>query len=160
MTLRCADGPAPGIVAAAGVRARDVLMWLPLALLAGALAAFLHWRGEEQEQLTVQLGGMALGLAALVGAVVVSWRHLDGALCLTVPLLAAFVGVCGAVATRLFITDSSRRARVGAIGVALASVPGPLVVALGWPVWAAAAPLGALALSLAVAIAVLVFAVK
>lgn len=160
VTLRCSDGPVPGIRPAPSLPPTDVLKLLPFVLLIGALAAFLYRRGDDADQLGLQLAGIALGLIFTVAAFVFGWKHFDGLFCLTVPLLEVVTGVFGAVATLLLFSDRKTRTRVGAGLTATAPFVGAGVIALLFPLWAPGAPVAALGLSLVVALVGLFVAVE
>lgn len=154
VTLRCADGPVPGVVAPPSVRGFSVVTWLPLALVAGVLGALLYRRGDAME-----LAGLAALFVAAVACFVVGWKVLDGALWLTVPLLAVVVGACGATATLLWASDSKLRVRGWAVGVVVSAFVGPTVIAAMFPLWAAGAALAAIGVSAVCVVIALVVAV-
>lgn len=160
VTLRCADGPAPGVPPVLALPASDVLKLLPFMLLAGALAAFVYRRGEDADQLGVQVLGMGLGLVFAVAAFVFGWKHFEGLFCLTIPLLEIVTGVLGAVTTLLLFSDKKVRTRVGAVMTAAAPLVAAGLVALRFPLWAPGAAAAALGLSLVFAVAGLFVAVE
>lgn len=160
VTLRCSDGPVPGIRPALSLPPSDVLKLLPFVSLMGALAAFLYRRGEDADQLGLQLAGPGLGLVFTVAAFVFGWKHFEGLFCLTVPLLEVVTGVLGAVATLLAFSDRKTRTRVGAALTAAAPFFGAGVIAVAFPLWAPGAPVAALGVSLGVAVVGLFVAVE
>lgn len=153
VTLRCADGPAPGVVSAPSIpgwRAfNGLLPFVWLGLFIGAL----YWRGDDQNQLGLQLGAMALGLVTLAAAFVLAWRTQTGALVLTLPLLAAVNGALGWFAALLWLGNDDTRSRVGAAGFIIAALTGPALLALYYPLWSGVAPLAALGIVLGAAVA-------
>lgn len=160
VTLRCSDGPAPGIRPALALPATDVLKLLPFVLLMGALAAFLYRRGDDADQLGLQLLGMGLGLVFAIAAFVFGWKHFDGLFCLTVPLLEVVTGVLGAAATLLLFSDQKTRTRVGAALTASAPLAAAGFIAVKFPLWAPGAPAAALGLALVFALVGLFVAVE
>lgn len=160
VTLRCADGPAPGVPRALALPSTNVLELLPFVLLVGALAAFLYRRGDDADQLGLQLLGIGLGLVFAIAAFVFGWKHFQGLFCLTVPLLEVVTGVCGAVATLLLFTDRKPRTRVGAAMTAAAPLVASALVALRFPLWAPGAAAAAMGLSLVFVVAGLLVAVE
>ena len=127
VTLRCADGPAPGILAPSSVSGWKVAGWvLPL-------------RGGDAGQF------WALGLGALtgVGFLVFAWRALDGALVLTVPLLGLAVAASAFLAVVMWTGNRDARSRGAAVGFVLGGAAGPAIIAQAYPLWAAGAPLAA-----------------
>ena len=160
VTLRCADGPAPGVLPSASLPATEVLKLLPVVLLIGGLAAFLYRRGEDADQLGLQLGGIGLGLVFAIAAFVFGWKHFHGLFCLTVPLLEVVTGALGAVATLLLFSDKKLRTRVGALVTAAAPLLGAAAIALWFPLWAPGAAAAAIGLALVVALIGLFVAVE
>ncbi len=152
VTLRCADGPAPGVRPAAALPATEVLKLLPVVLLIGALAAFLFRRGDDADQLGLQLGGIGLGLVFATAAFVFGWKHFQGLFCLIVPLLEVVTGALGAVATLLLFSDKKPRTRVGALVTAAAPLLGAAAIAWWFPLWAPGAAAAAIGLALVVAL--------
>lgn len=160
VTLRCSDGPVPGVRPALSVPAADVLKLLPFVLLMGALAAFLYRRGDDADQLGLQLAGIGLGLVFAIAAFVFGWKHFEGLFRLTVPLLEVVTGTLGAVATLLLFADQKLRTRVGAALTAGAPLLGAGIIAFMHPLWAPGAAAAALGLGLVFALVGLFVAVE
>lgn len=160
VTLRCSDGPVPGVRPALSVPATDVLKLLPFVLLMGALAAFLYRRGDDADQLGLQLLGMGLGLVFAIAAFVFGWKHFSGLFCVTVPLLEVVTGTLGAVATLLLFSDAKLRTRVGAVMTAAAPLLAAGIIAFVYPLWAPGAAAAALGLALVFALVGLFVAVE
>jgi hypothetical protein len=85
---------------------------------------------------------------------------MNGALVLSVPLLAVAVSGSGFVATLLAARNPEARARAGAGGVVVGALVGPGVIAVAFPLWAAGAPLAACGILLAIALVSAIVAVS
>lgn len=160
VTLRCSDGPVPGIPPPLALPATDVLKLLPFVLLMGALAAFLYRRGDDADQLGLQLGGVGLGLVFAIAAFVFGWKHFEGLFCFTVPLLEVVTLALGATATLLLAADAKLRTRLGAGVTAAAPLVAAGLLAIVFPLWAPGAPAAALGLGLVFALVGLFIAVE
>ncbi len=146
VTLRCADGPAPGIVAPPSVEGWKAVGWVLPLLLAGLLIGVRFTRGGD----TGQLLGLALGALTTLAFLVFSWRSVDGLLVLTLPLLGLAVGAAAFLAVLLWTEQKDTRSRVAAALFVLGGAAGPALIAKAYPLWAAGAPLAAAGVVVAV----------
>ncbi|MEO8701070.1 MAG: hypothetical protein ABI867_13560 [Kofleriaceae bacterium] len=136
--LTCSDGPLPG--AKPTLDSRPALPWLLPGLLLGVLAGVLWGHGDAREaKMSTIFLAFATVLAALVLAVIVGVARFEAGFQITFTILAVGFAAAG-IFTGVVWFERKR----SAIGSLIGAAAGVGAIAIAYPTWTVAAPLGAL----------------